>query len=502
MGSQGVGEGEKPSSNSGHEEDVLEKLKQSVDRTLNTSMRDMLHACLEEQTNARSQGPSRTPLGSSRSSQESYESRGRREYMSNESSREFEEEDTKETACSGNESRQEDSEQVRSPDRIEEYICSVLGVPEGAYKEYKERNGSAEFFTELIRFRIEQEKTKQDSLKHQFTILTLDILRFAKSLNLDRDLIPLLFVSNKSLADLKTQVHQFQKEPETLIKDLMNIVQLQDIGKQWATQDRGKMEPSPRPSQSRLLPSFSETEEIIRRPSSVETPHASSPNKLPDEENKKLNTFPSSIERSHSYSSQQCSPLSIPFTHQSKYPKLHLHGHFASKPNKNQLNTSLPVPQVQNKNEAYRSPENKSMGSPESPQYVPYMVPPPPSTQNYSPASGSNYLQPQARYPYIFPLSSRHNQQGQQQHAYMMSSSVPIGMMPPTMSSSSYNYYPYTGDKTKRTSSLKEEDYSESLYHYKRPRHGKPGFNFMISTPKNPPANKYNNNAAKDHSKK
>lgn len=499
MGSQRVGEGEKPSSNSGHEEDVLEKLKQSVHRTLNSSMRDMLHACLEEQNIARSQGSSRVPLGSSRSSQESYEAKERREYGSHDSSRDFEE-DTKESVFSGNDSKQEDAEQVGSSAGIEEYICSVLGLPGNAYKQYKETNASAEFLTELLRFRIEQEKTKQDSLKHQFTILTLDILRFAKSLNLDRDLIPLLFVSNKSLDDLKTQVHQFQKEPDTLIKDLINIVQLQDIGRQWDGQDKTKMEPSPKPSECRLLPSFSETEEIIRRPSSVETPHASSPNKLPDIEHKRLNAFPSSIERSHSYSSRQCSPLSMPFSQQGKYPKLNLQGHFASKPNTHQLNTSLPVPQFQHKNEVSRSPENKSMNSPESPKYVPYMVPS--STQNYSPMSGSNYLQPQARYPYIFPLSSRNNQQGKQPHSYMMSSSAPIGVMPPTMSSSSYNYNPRATDKTKRTSSLKEEDYSESQYHYKRPRHGKSGFNFMISTPKNPPANKYNNNAAKDHPKK
>ena len=69
---------------------------------------------------------------------------------------------------------------------------------------------------ELLRFKTEQEITKQEQLKNDFAYCTLDLLRLAQSLKVSPDLIPLLLGSDIKIEELRQKIKDLSSYPSGL----------------------------------------------------------------------------------------------------------------------------------------------------------------------------------------------------------------------------------------------------------------------------------------------
>ncbi|CUM53718.1 uncharacterized protein AC631_00742 [Debaryomyces fabryi] len=382
---------------------------------------------------------------------------------------------------------------------IDQKISQILGIPAQAVDEESIWPYSAETLNEILRYKSEQEKTKQETIKNDFGVTAIELLKLAKSLNISGDLIPFLFVSNTTIEELKSKINELKSDPNDVINKINKLVNTPEYYSSYQNTPstiNGKR----RYSESRALPSFSETAESIKSANSVDISPARSPNKLPS--SAKFSLGESNDKEKGSPSSQNDKPVMLPIPttaylpHQQSQPQ---NGMYTMYYTHGPQSSSAPPPQ-QSLNE--QSHENTSstattvLGSPYSLKYPPVMYQ---QHQNYHAVSGPSYIPQQHPYPY-YMASSPSN--GPPSHQYMMhpSGAPPPGLMQPMHPTQIAHHSPDI--ESRRSHSAKhlqkdEEEFAASQHHNKRHKVSSTAktssINFMITTPKNPPAKKYNN---------
>jgi len=379
---------------------------------------------------------------------------------------------------------------------IDQKISQILGIPSQAIDEESIWPYSAETLNEILRYKTEQEKTKQETIKNDFGVTAIELLKLAKSLNISGDLIPFLFVSNTTIEELKSKINELKSDPNDVINKISKLV---NTPEHYSYQNSPSIvNGKARYSESRVLPSFSETAESIKL-NSVDISPARSPNKLPS--SAKVSIGESTDKEKGSPSSQNDKPVMLPIPANAYLPhQQHQHQngvytmYYAPGPQ-----SSSAAPPQQSLNE--QAPETSStattvLGSPYSLKYPPVMYQ---QHQNYQAVSGPSYVPQQHPYPY-YMASSPSN--GPPSHQYVMhpSGAPPSGLMQPMHPTQIAYHSPDT--ESRRSHSAKhlqkdEEEYSASQHHNKRHKVSSTAkassINFMITTPKNPPAKKYNN---------
>ncbi|RLV95455.1 hypothetical protein JA1_001043 [Spathaspora sp. JA1] len=268
----------------------------------------------------------------------------------------------------------------------------------------------------LIRFREQQEKTRQESLKRENMTLALDLLKLAQEMNISTDMIPKLFAS----------------EPFVLVNSLN---QLQEFKSQHDDDIKSKKRTY---SDTQISEIDKERKNIIQTIS-----HGSSP--LPNNE---------------ALTNQKDKPFLLPPINTKPRTKQHSPKPPAS--HKAQENQASPryvqQPLIYPR---YYTPQSEiqSNANPGSPGFHPYIYPTPiqyPAPQYYFVPPNAQPIPPPQPPPYLLNVP------------------LPLQKTPPTVplqspESIKANKEEPTGRKKKNT-----------------------GINFMISTPTNPPARKYN----------
>ena len=388
---------------------------------------------------------------------------------------------------------------------IDQKISQILGLPPQAIDEESIWPYTAETLNEILRYKSEQEKTKQETIKNNFGETAIELLRLAKSLNVSGDLIPFLFVSNTTIEELKSNINELKSDPNNFINKISKLVNTPNHYNQdenTPSTNNGKR----RYSESRLLPSFSETAESIKSANSTDVSPERSPNKLPS--SAKFSFTEVNEKEKGSPSSQNDKPIMLPVPATSYLPHhqpQHQNGVYTMYYTPGHQSSSVPPPQ-QSQNE--QTQENGSstattvLGSPYSLKYPPVMYP---AHQNYHTVSGPGYVPQQHPYPY-YMASSPSN--GPASHQYVMhpSGTPPSGLMQPMHPSHVAYRSPDIEARRSNSGRHLQKDEEEAAAGNSHKRHKTSSIaktssiNFMITTPKNPPAKKYNN-THKDSSK-
>lgn len=389
---------------------------------------------------------------------------------------------------------------------IDQKISQILGIPSQAIDEESIWPYSAETLNEILRYKSEQERTKQETIKNNFGETAIELLKLAKSLNVCGDLIPFLFVSNTTIEELKSKINELKSDPNDMINKISKLVDTPvhyNHDQTTPSTNNGKR----RYSESRLLPSFSETAENIKSANSADVSPTRSPNKLPS--SAKFSFGEANEKDKGSPSSQNDRPVMLPvpasgyLPHHQPQPQ---NGVYTMYYTQGPQSSSVPPPQQsQNEQTQENGPSTATtvLGSPYSLKYPPVMYP---QHQNYHAVSGPGYVPQQHPYPY-YMASSPSN--GPPSHQYLMhpSGAPPSGLMQPIHPNQVAYHSPDI--ETRRSNSAKhlqkdEEETAAGHLHNKRHKVSSAAktssINFMITTPKNPPAKKYNN-THKDSSK-
>lgn len=434
---------------------------------------------------------------------------------------------------------------------IDDSIASILGIPASSGAPVKWPYNT-ETLHEIVKLKIEQEKTKQVTVKQEFGSTIIELLKLAKSMNINGDLIPLLFVDNVSddiesythhhhhqsnlnnksnIEELKVKIQQLQENPENL--DLL-------IGKNLHDSQTPRSSVKRKYSEGSQLPSFDETAEKLKIPSQPQTSTSNSrsgavsplrsPEKLPHiathrrivSDNSdtlretKLTSSPSlqslkwtnqlqkhlpNLSESHSVHS-----------HTSQPPQPHLYPvYYTPLPPKGTIGQPPPPGSGPEQSESHTA-SSTVLGSPYSQKYQPILYTPlsqfqpgtsgaayisqqqPPQYHYYVPSPPSNQPPPQQQPP------QQPSQQLPQQHPqYLVASGsqpIPMGMVPgyPPGQQIQYQVSDMERGAVKYQPAKVEEAPPVHAPKKHKSTSSKPsGINFMITTPKNPPAKKYNN---------
>lgn len=382
---------------------------------------------------------------------------------------------------------------------IDKSISQILGIPPQTIDKDSIWPYSAETLNEILRYKTEQEKTRQESIKNDFGVTAIELLKLARSLNISGKLIPFLFVSNTDIGDLKAKMNKLQSDPNDIIHKITKLANDHDV---FDEESRDPYNLKRRYSDSKNLPSFSETTESNKSRSADVSP-VRFPYKLPNLANSKI--------RGDYDRRDRVSPSS-----QTERPRLpskgtsHLQQHLPQQPNQTApVSGMYPMyytPRHQEAGHLHAQQEHSSetsstattlLGSPYSQKYTLVMYQAP---QNYQAVSGNSYVPQQRPYQY-YMATSPSNVPPQPPHQYVMhpSGAPPAGLMPPMHPAPVQYHSPDVEHKRNHTSksSLKDDDdlAANNHLHYKRHKTSSKSssINFMITTPKNPPAKKYNN---------
>lgn len=360
-----------------------------------------------------------------------------------------------------NNSSHNESYDMSLEDHQENHIYDKLGLSKDEFFSL-----SNEIISELLKFKTEQEKTKQEEMRNEFASTALQILTLAKSMDFNADLIPYLF--NNSSADVKKSLeflsansnintHDFFSNFDSKKRSYSDTIKAEFIDKSTST----LVSPARSPPQRLSSPSSH------RRNKSEDSGNATS--------NAESNIpSPTSVYPNYEVYSQQHSPNQVPQSYQGPPPGMYpVYYHPGPPPSHNHhqptvnSNSHPQTPsEVAQANQSSNQSTNQQTKSPlllGSPYQQKYTLPYPPPRGSYPP-------------PGYFP-----------QH-YYLPSNQPNGkgqynasMVPP--------FPPYSFIPTE-PKDLLDEHISQKR---QKTNISKNNINFMISTPKNPPARKYNN---------
>lgn len=317
-----------------------------------------------------------------------------------------------------------------SPVSPSDKLTEALGLPKHNY--------TAETLQEIVRLKIEEEKTKQLAAKQELGTTIVELLRLAKSMNILGDIVHLLFGTSD---DPERANDELRAKIESLKQDPQSIDRMVESGSQTPKPVKRKYSEASQP-----LPSFDETAENIGIPplqSKLVSPVTRSPDKSPHIAHRRVPSDQSEG-RPHPPSQQLSPSLSEPTTaaqHPQLYPIYY---------------TPLPPQNIPNKEGEHKT---SSLGSPYSQKYQPVI---------YQTPQGQ-YIQQQ---PVQYYIPSPPSNSSHQPVPHYMVTSAPQPVLVP-------NYVEHKDDVG---SSAKKHKSSKSS-----------NINFMITTPKNPPAKKYNN---------
>lgn len=397
---------------------------------------------------------------------------------------------------------------------------------------------SSDTLSEIVRLKIEQEKTKQVTVKQELGSTIIELLKLAKSMNINGDLIPLLFV-NHTPDDVEAYTHHSYPQIDTKsnIEELkVKIRQLQDDpGNLDHLITAKSMQETPRSSIKRKfsegshqLPSFDETAEKLRisvpAPSTGSVSPLRSPEKLPQppthrrivsdnsdtlREVKLPESSPSL--QSVKGSEKSLANVSEPHSHPSQPSQHHLYPVYYTPINPKGVISQPPPPPPPPGSGGPQSDHSEShtasstvLGSPYSQKYQPVIYHTP-QTQ-FQP--GYATLQQPPQYYYVPSPPPPQHQQGQQQpqqqqHPQFLvapgSQPIPMGLVPGYPSGQQIQYQVSDMERGPvKYHQVIEPAHDPIPQTHASKKHKttapKPsGINFMITTPKNPPAKKYNN---------
>ncbi|KAK6460075.1 hypothetical protein DFJ63DRAFT_338030 [Scheffersomyces coipomensis] len=425
---------------------------------------------------------------------------------------------------------------------IDERISQILGLPQQVTEEESFWPYNIDTLNEILRFKVEQEKTRQESIKSEFGTTAVELLKLAKSMNISGDLIPFLFISNAvSVDNLKVKIEKLKNEPQELIDELaqnsrelapeisrfssiMSHNNNTSIETMASSTSGNNVMGLKRKFSDTQLPSFSETAESIKASnSSFVSPTTRSPNKSPTAGHRRVSSDTSEATKVTT-SPPSKTHLPLPPT---SYPQLQQQPshqqqpqHYSPdlQPQMAPQNTSYPVyytpqPMVHPKDQA----AGKVLGSPYSQKYQPvlYQTPGPHSVPPQSQPPQAHYQgeyiaqPPQQHYQYYIP--SPPNNAGQymiqgpgmvrmppQQQPQQQRPPPPHHIPPPPQEQPVPTHQfqsPPDSSNNRGVPIFKSAEIHEDTSPYKKQRSSSKNtsINFMITTPKNPPARKYNN---------
>lgn len=324
---------------------------------------------------------------------------------------------------------------------VDETMNNLLGLPKNEIVwPY-----SNETLSDLLKLKIEQEKTKQEEMRIDYASTTLQLLNLAKSMNIDSSLIPYLFSGNAK--DLRATIHDMKENSSEFVGNM------ESKKRSYSDYTRPEFKSEGNSAGSKTEQNSKQDSEIssvrqgststlvspIRSPPKLPTPHRH------DESG--------SGAHSPNYYSHQHSPNMQPTYHNGVYPV-----YYPPPPPPNQhgiIPGSVTSTTNSNETSVPSAATSTSLGSPYQQKYHIMYGPPPPGTQPYPPP------------PTFIP---------QQYHYYVSNQ--------PGQSTSYPSMVP--------TQSLVPQDKDREDEHSHKKHKANKNINFMISTPKNPPARKYN----------
>lgn len=460
-----------------------------------------------------------------------------------------------------------DNQNIKSSNKfiIDKFISEILNLPKQTITDESVWPYNLQTLNEILRFKVEQEKTKQELIKSEYFSTNLQILKLINLMNIDQNLLPLIFnhdensvkvlqfklnelksSNHSNIHDLDYKHYQFSKDSsfEPKIKpntksfepsELTNT-NLTETTTSFDTTLRKKSDSIDKPvhdskidykngdskrKYSDTLPSFSQTTESIK--SMAGSPILQSPQ---EEYHRKKST--SSISSKGSKHSPPHYHLQLPTPPQplSKYsntspqiqPRLppNVYKVYYGPPLNESSSSQHPLhPQAtvgatataattttaatasssstatsSNSNNSHASNNNPS-SSPYSQSYpggIIYQAQPPPG-----------YVIPQ--FHYFIPSTPNNDINSSNQSPFMM----PPSNMAPIRSTTkppvpSHQFQINDQDSNKSNIFRSAEIYDDTVVSSKRQKSGSKStnINFMITTPKNPPARKYNNPHNKD----
>lgn len=338
---------------------------------------------------------------------------------------------------------------------IDKNMGQILGIPVGDDSETVWPYTS-ETLSELLKFKTEQERTKQEQMRNEYASTALQLFTLIKSMNINQDIIPQIF--QHSITDLKSRLESLKANPGDSLA--------------FSGDDSKSSESNRKRSYSDTLNTSSIKVDMPRFSNSVLVSPLRSPVvKLPvslhrrersDESDPNINSSIHSPSSAHNTSypevnvSQQHSP-----NHVAQGPPPHMYPVYYS-----HIPPGPPPSQA--------SGENTKPGSPYQQKYHPMMFPPPPNPSLQPPYSGPYY--PQQYHYYIASPPAPNSTPGSQLKSLQNYPGIPI---PPVMLPQ--QAYPAPDADDSSPSHKKQKSLASNK-----------NINFMISTPKNPPARKYN----------
>ncbi|KAG5420705.1 hypothetical protein I9W82_002586 [Candida metapsilosis] len=439
--------------------------------------------------------------------------------------------------------------------KVEEEMARVLAGLPNTIEQKSSLPHNTDILSELIQLQIEQERTKQSVLKKEIGDTALQLFAIAKELNVNADLIPFLFASDSiSAQGLNNQIEKLKQDPKGMINDLAENSRLSESE---LSRFKRKHSDTQLPSFSETAQSIigsnivspsrspNKTPALAHRrvvsDSSDSTTKGSSPansgflplsfivNSKESEQPPEQQSAPQGPQHSHTSSgatqssSQQHSPSIQPSPPPTTYPSSHYTTpqHIPQPPPPAAAlqvqNLPLPPATGQVHTQPTSSKDMSNSGSPHLPKY-PIIHP------HAYPHGGPNYIPPQ--YPYYVTTSpTTYNH-----HAYTNASAVgsppqlqpPPQQLQPSLQDSSplhQHHHSPSGRTSPRpiqkphhhstakhpvpTHQFESTDSKKIVFKSveddapasKRQKNSKQAgsINFMITTPKNPPARKYNN---------
>lgn len=305
---------------------------------------------------------------------------------------------------------------------------------------------SEETFSELLKFKTEQERTKQEELRNEYASTALQLLTLVRDLEINPELIPELF--HNSIPDLKNNINRLSSNPVEALSSLSTKRRYSDMKSYSSNSDSNDppqielnspvRSPAVLPGSVHRRGRSDESEQV--NPSNIHSPNSSV-------------AIPRSLQHSPSHIPQAGPPPGM-------YP-VYYAPMTSLPPGHNPPPPPPPPPQAG---------ESKSLGSPYQQKYQQVLFAPPKSNLNQPqpppPPPPGQAFGPGGYYP-------------PQQYYYVTT--------PPNRSSNQQSKYPVM------TVPVPQFTETEESSHKKHKSGKNTSINFMISTPKNPPARKYNN---------
>lgn len=379
-------------------------------------------------------------------------------------------------------SERRNSENIKSNKFIiDEYISEILSLPKQTIGEESIWPYNITTLHEILKYKVEQEKTKQELIKTEFSNISLEILKLVNNMSLDRNLLPIIFNSSEdSLKLLHLKLNELQHSHGNVSHQPNNSQHEDNKSYTFKKESSIELNKSNPPELSHLkrknsdthLPSFSQTTESIR--SNIDSPITQSPH-----EEHRRNKSTSSVSSKGSKHSPIHHHVQLPTPQPlSKISRASPPIQHPLPPNVYQIYYGPPINEP-----GANGQSTNNLGSPYSAKYPGVIYQPPPP----------GYVVPQ--YQYFVPSTPNNEINANNQTPYAVRPSLPLPhptQQPPVPS---HQFQSNDKDSSKSNIFRSAEIHEDNITTTKRHKSiGKStSINFMITTPKNPPARKYNN---------